>query len=147
MSLLNKNNQIGISSADIHIQNAINDINNHIRILDKETLLKLYNHFKPIILQGFIGKRISDIHSIFWQSIIIHMMISLEPMALSGILKRDLVVEAICVVIRNDLPMNVQDCVIIETEFRKVAYNCIDLFIFASHNLNCKKKKKRFLIF
>ena len=147
MSIIAKNYTIGINSYETHIQNAINDINNHIQSSHKETFNHLYNHFKPIILQGFIGKRLSDIHSIFWQGIIIHMMISLEPMEIAGMIKRDLIVETVCIVIRNDLQINIQDRVTIETQFRKIAYHCIDLLVFASRNLNIKKKKKRFSIF
>lgn len=65
MSLLNSDILIGINSADTHIYNAIHDMNNLIRKCDKELLVAIYNQFKPIILQGFIGKHLNDIHSIF----------------------------------------------------------------------------------
>lgn len=147
MSLLNNhNNKIGITSAYTHIYNAVHDMNNLIRKEDTEILIDLYNQFKSTILQGFVGKRLNDIHSIFWQGIIIHMMISLENIPLSGIIKRDLVIEVIIIVIRNDLVMDDQDKVIIETEFRNVAAKTIDILVFASKNLNVKKKK-RFKIF
>jgi len=141
MSVFNRNKLIGINSVDTHIYNAVHDVNNLIRKSDRDTLISLYNQFKNVILQGFIGKRLSDIHSIFWQGIIIHMMISIENQNISGLIKRDLVIESICIVIRNDLTVNDQEKVLIETEFRKIAYQIIDIFIFASRNLNRGKKK------
>jgi len=142
MTLFNVNNLIGINSIDTHIYNAIHDINNLIRKSEKDILINLYNQYKPIVLQGFVGKKLNDIHSVFWQSMLIHMMISLENMKISGLIKRDLIIETICIVIRNDLLLNDQDKVFLETQFRNIAYQIIDLFVFASKNINHPKKKK-----
>ena len=142
MSLINGDNIIGITSVYTHIYNAIHDMNNLIRKEHAEILIGLYNQFKTTILQGLIGKRLSDIHSIFWQGIITHMMISLESHPIIGLIKRDLIIETVSIVIRNDLVMNDQDKVFIETEFRKLGPQVIDILVFASKNLNHKKKKK-----
>lgn len=77
------------------------------------------------------------------------MMTSVENQPMNGLIKRDLITEVISIVIRNDLVINVQDKVFLETEFRKIAHQIIDLFIFASKNLNqsAKKSKKKYKLF
>lgn len=145
MSLLieNKNIKLGINSIDIHIYNMIHDTENTIGESDKDTIIHLYNHFKPLILQGFVGKRMDDIGSIFWQNIIVNMMIALEDLPIGGPTKKDLVIETIVIVIRHDLTISDQDRVYLEKQFRKIAHSMIDIIIFASKNINKKYKKTR----
>jgi hypothetical protein len=142
MSLfIDKNVKIGINSIDTHIYNAIHDVNNTISENQREIIVSLYNHFKNIILEGFVGKKIEDIHSVFWQNIILHMMISVEDLNIIGPNKKDLIIETICIIIRHDLIINDQDKVYLEKQFRKVATNIIDILIFGSKNLNKKYKR------
>jgi hypothetical protein len=144
MSLIeNKNIKIGINSIDIHIYNVIHDTDNTISENDKDTLIHLYNQFKPLILQGFVGKRMDDIGSIFWQNIVVHMMIALEDLLIGGPTKKDLLIETVGIVIRHDLGISDQDRVLLETQFRKIAHSIIDIVIFASKNINKKYKKTR----
>jgi len=144
MSLIeNKNIKLGINSVDIHIYNLIHDTENTISESDKETIIHLYNQFKPLILQGFVGKRMDEIGSIFWQNIIVHMMIAVEDLSIGGPTKKDLVIETIVIVIRNDLTICDQDRVYLEKQFRKIAHSMIDIIVFASKNINKKYKKTR----
>jgi hypothetical protein len=144
MSLItNKNIKLGINSIDVHIYNIIHDMDNTINDTDKDTLIHLYNHFKPLILQAFVGKRMDDIGGIFWQNITVQMMIALEDMSLSGPTKKDLVIETVCIVIQHDLSISDQDRVILENHFRKIAHSMIDIIVFASKNINKKYIKKK----
>jgi len=144
MSLItNKNLKLGINSIDVHIYNVIHDIDNTINETDKDTLIHMYNHFKPLIFQAFVGKRMDDIGGIFWQNIMVQMMIALEDMSLSGPTKKDLVIETVCIVIQHDLSVSDQDRVILETHFRKTAHSMIDIIVFASKNINKKYSKKK----
>ncbi len=144
MSLItNKNTKLGINSIDIHIYNVIHDINNTINDTDKDTLIHMYNYFKPLILQAFVGKRMDDIGGIFWQNIVVQMMIALEDMPISGPTKKDLVIETVCIVIQHDVIMGDQDRVILENHFRKTSHSMIDIIVFASKNINKKYKRKR----
>jgi hypothetical protein len=144
MSLItNKNITLGINSIDVHIYNVIHDIDNTINATDKDTLIHLYNTFKPLILQALVGKRMDDIGGIFWQNITVQMMIALEELSLSGPTKKDLVIETVCIVIQHDLTISDQDRVILENYFRKTAHSMIDIIVFASKNINKKYTKKK----
>ena len=63
-------------------------------------------------------------------------MVAVESIKLSGIKKKDLVIETVCLVIRNDLPIGDNEKGIVETLFRNIGPGLVDTVIFASANIN-----------
>ena len=125
-----------INNQESNIEKSINDQANSLENVDKQFIKQLYEQYKNIILNGFSGKSVNDLNSTFWLNILVQLMVAVESIKLSGIKKKDLVIETVCLVIRNDLPIGDNEKGIVETIFRNIGPGLVDTVIFASANIN-----------
>lgn len=125
-----------------HFYNAIHDRNNSLCKSDEPVLKDIYIQFNKLIIESFTGKTMENITSVFWMNIVIQMMVYVEQLPISGYKKKDLIMETIIIVIRNDLNTNPQSKVKIEEKFRKVSNNIIDIIIHGSKNIHTFQQKK-----
>ena len=125
-----------INNPESNIDKSINDQANSLENVDKQFIKQLYEQYKNIILNGFSGKSVNDLNSTFWINILVQLMVSVEGIKLSGVKKKDLVIETVCLVIRNDLPIGDNEKGIVESIFKSIGPGLVDTVIFASANIN-----------
>ncbi len=125
-----------INNPETNIDKSINDHANSLENVDKQFIKQLYEQYKNIILNGFSGKSVNDLNSTFWINILVQLMVSVEGIKLSGVKKKDLVIETVCLVIRNDLPIGDNEKGIVESVFKSIGPGLVDTVIFASANIN-----------
>ena len=125
-----------INNSDLQVEYTLNDSNNILDNKDKKFIKQLYEQYKDTILNGFSGKSVNDLNSTFWLNILVNLMISVENIKIQGMKKKDLVVETVCLVIRNDLPIGINEKAMVEGIFRKIGPGLVDTVIYASANLN-----------
>jgi len=145
---VNINTQLRLNTLDLDIFLIINDQTNVISSAEREILIHTYTHFKDIIINGLKNKTMaSDINTIFWLNNLVHMMIYLEARVNSGIIRKHIILEIIALIIKNDTTYTLQEKVQLNDKIRVELSNIIDLYAFASKNINVKQSKSVFKLF
>lgn len=136
-----------INNVETNIDKSINDSGNSLENVDKQFVKQLYEQYKNIILGAFSGKSANELDSGFWLSILVQLMVSVESIKMSGGKKKDLVIETVCLVVRNDLPIGDNEKGIVESLFRNVGPGLIDTIMFASSNININPQQVKSCLF
>jgi hypothetical protein len=138
-------NLVTLKNKDINglITNMIRSNSNSLDKNDIQVMKELYNQYRDIVLTGFSGKSVNELNSSFWLNILVTIMVTVEKIKSSGIKKKDMVIETVCLIIKNDLPIGLNEKNMVVEKFKQIAPELIDPVIFASTHINISPKETK----